>query len=107
MPSSTHRRSGSKWKSGMTNGSFGCGCGTTERALTRSILNEDGRPGHYGLRGMRERAKLVGGKLAVWSELDSGTEVELSIPASRCLRDVSRCGAVLGWLRSCLGKTRR
>jgi hypothetical protein len=46
-------------------------------------LNEGGRPGHYGLRGMRERAKLLGGKLAVWSELDSGTEVELRIPASR------------------------
>jgi signal transduction histidine kinase len=44
---------------------------------------EDGYAGHYGLRGMRERAKLMGGKLAVWSELDSGTEVELSIPASR------------------------
>jgi signal transduction histidine kinase len=46
-------------------------------------LNEDGQPGHYGLRGMRERAKLLGGKLAVWSERDSGTEVELRIPASR------------------------
>jgi signal transduction histidine kinase len=32
---------------------------------------------------MRERAKLMGGKLAVWSELDTGTEVELKIPASR------------------------
>lgn len=29
-----------------------------------------------------ERASLVGAKLTVWSELDSGTEVELSIPAS-------------------------
>ena len=38
--------------------------------------------GHYGLRGMRERAKLLGGKLEVWSELDSGTELELRIPAS-------------------------
>jgi signal transduction histidine kinase len=47
------------------------------------LLNDDGRAGHYGLRGMRERAKLMGGKLAVWSELDSGTEVELRIPASR------------------------
>jgi signal transduction histidine kinase len=46
-------------------------------------LNEDGRPGHYGLRGMRERAKLMGGNLTVWSDLDSGTEVELRIPASR------------------------
>jgi signal transduction histidine kinase len=32
---------------------------------------------------MRERAKLMGGKLDVWSALDSGTEVELSIPAAR------------------------
>jgi signal transduction histidine kinase len=46
-------------------------------------VDGDGYAGHYGLRGMRERAKLMGGKLSVWSELDSGTEVELSIPASR------------------------
>jgi hypothetical protein len=32
---------------------------------------------------MRERAKLVGGELTIWSEVDSGTELELSIPASR------------------------
>jgi signal transduction histidine kinase len=38
--------------------------------------------GHWGLRGMRERAKLIGGSFAVWSELDRGTEVELSIPAA-------------------------
>jgi hypothetical protein len=31
---------------------------------------------------MRERAKLLGGKITVWSELDSGTEVEFSIPAA-------------------------
>jgi signal transduction histidine kinase/ligand-binding sensor domain-containing protein len=43
---------------------------------------EGGRTGHHGLPGMHERAKLVGGKLAVWSELDSGTEAELVIPAA-------------------------
>ena len=53
------------------------------KGIDAKYLNEDERPGHYGLRGMRERAKLLGGKLAVWSELDSGTEVELRIPASR------------------------
>ena len=31
--------------------------------------------------GMRERAKLIGGKLAVWSEVDLGAEVEVRIPA--------------------------
>jgi len=53
------------------------------KGIDPKVLSKDGQPGHYGLRGMRERAKLMGGKLAVWSELDSGTEVELSIPASR------------------------
>jgi signal transduction histidine kinase len=46
-------------------------------------LKESGRAGHYGLPGMRERAKLMGGKLTVWSEQDAGTEVELKMPASR------------------------
>jgi signal transduction histidine kinase len=31
---------------------------------------------------MRERAKLARGKLTVFSRLDSGTETELTIPAS-------------------------
>jgi signal transduction histidine kinase/ligand-binding sensor domain-containing protein len=38
--------------------------------------------GHYGMAGMHERAKLLGGTLLVWSELDAGTETELTIPAS-------------------------
>jgi signal transduction histidine kinase len=53
------------------------------KGIDANLLNEDERPGHYGLRGMHERAKVVDGKLAVWSELDSGTEVELRISASR------------------------
>ena len=52
------------------------------KGIDSKFLSADGRAGHYGLHGMRERARLVGGKLAVWSKLDSGTEVELSIPAS-------------------------
>ena len=36
---------------------------------------------HFGLHGMRERATVVGGRLDIWSEVNSGTEVELSIPA--------------------------
>jgi signal transduction histidine kinase len=52
------------------------------KGIDRKVLNEGGRAGHYGLRGMHERAGTVGGKLTVWSEMDSGTEVELSVPAS-------------------------
>ena len=45
------------------------------------ILDREGRLGHWGLRGMRERARLVGGTFEVWSQLHVGTEIELSIPA--------------------------
>jgi signal transduction histidine kinase/ligand-binding sensor domain-containing protein len=52
------------------------------KGIDPNLLADDGRAGHFGLRGMRERAKRVGGKLTVWSELGSGTEVELRVPAS-------------------------
>ena len=47
------------------------------------ILEGDGQTGHFGLHGMRERAKLIDGQLDVWSAPGSGTEVEVTIPASR------------------------
>ena len=37
---------------------------------------------------MPERAALIGGKLAVWSEVGAGTEVELRLPAAHRLRDI-------------------
>jgi ligand-binding sensor domain-containing protein/signal transduction histidine kinase len=52
------------------------------RGIDPKHLEEHGHVGHYGLRGMRERAKLMGGKLAIWTELNSGTELELKVPAS-------------------------
>jgi signal transduction histidine kinase len=60
------------------------------KGIDREVLTADGREGHFGLHGMRERAELVGGKLVVWSELESGSEVELSIPASRAYIKSSR-----------------
>ena len=52
------------------------------KGIDPNMLDGDRRPGHWGLRGMRERAKLLGGNLEVWSKLGSGTEVELTVPAS-------------------------
>jgi len=52
------------------------------KGIDQAVLAAQGVEGHYGLRGMPERAALIGGKLAVWSEIGAGTEVELRIPAS-------------------------
>jgi signal transduction histidine kinase/streptogramin lyase len=41
-----------------------------------------GRAGHYGLHGMRERARQIGSKLVILSGPGTGTEIELTVPAS-------------------------
>ena len=65
----------------MRHASFGCWSGTTE-GIEQKVLDVGSRAGHHGLPGMQERARLAGGKLTVFSRLDNGTEIELSIPAS-------------------------
>lgn len=50
------------------------GCGIDPQIL------DSGRDGHWGLSGMRERAQRIGARLKVWSRVDDGTEVELSVP---------------------------
>jgi signal transduction histidine kinase/streptogramin lyase len=46
-------------------------------------LIAQGRDGHWGLQGMRERTRQIGGRLEIQSEAHRGTRVELSIPAAR------------------------
>jgi len=31
---------------------------------------------------MRERAQCLGGELTIWSEVNSGTEIDLTVPSS-------------------------
>ena len=49
--------------------------------IDQKILN-NGRPGHWGMAGMRERAQKIGGELKIWSHSDAGTEIDLTIPAT-------------------------
>ena len=72
------------------------------KGIDQEFLKGGEPAGHFGLHGMRERAKLLGGKLTVWSELDSGTEVELSIPAAHAYE---KSGATRSsWLSEMAGK---
>ena len=43
---------------------------------------EQGRSGHYGLPGMRERARQLGAELTIWSRAGMGTEIELGLAGS-------------------------
>jgi signal transduction histidine kinase/ligand-binding sensor domain-containing protein len=51
-----------------------------------SDLARYGREGHWGIPGMRERAKNIGGRLEMWSEPGAGTEIEITIPAAVAYR---------------------
>jgi signal transduction histidine kinase/ligand-binding sensor domain-containing protein len=46
------------------------------------ILAKGGREGHWGLPGMLERAKAMKGQFEIWSDLNRGTEIELTVPAN-------------------------
>jgi len=59
------------------------GCGMDPRVV------EQGRDGHWGLAGMRERATRVGGLVKVFSSPTGGTEVQLFIPISIALEHSS------------------
>src|SRR5262249_55517168 len=50
------------------------------KGIDQTALDEH-PPGHFGVPGMRERARLIGGHLEVWGKPGSGTEVELTISA--------------------------
>jgi len=60
------------------------------RGIAPEVLSAGGREGHFGLHGMRERARLIGGKLTVWSAAQAGTEVELAVPAANAYAVVAR-----------------
>ena len=60
------------------------------KGIEPEIVKAGGVAGHWGLLGMRERAKRIGAQLEFWSEAGAGTEVELSIPSSIAYRAARR-----------------
>ena len=65
-----------------------------ERASTARSSRQGARQGHWGLPGVRERAKRIGARLKLWSEPGAGTEAELTVPARIAYRTVHRRGAI-------------
>lgn len=51
------------------------------RGIDPQVLRSEG-DSHWGLQGMRERARCIGAQLRVWSRRGAGTEVQISIPTN-------------------------
>jgi signal transduction histidine kinase/ligand-binding sensor domain-containing protein len=54
--------------------------------IPADILAAGERPGHFGLPGMRERARQLSGSLTLKARPEGGTEVRLSVPARVAFR---------------------
>jgi signal transduction histidine kinase/ligand-binding sensor domain-containing protein len=72
------------------------------RGIPAEILEAGGRPGHWGIRGMRERAGRIGAHLEIASRPGLGSEVALRVPASIAYRRVAE--SRWSWLRWPFGR---
>jgi PAS domain S-box-containing protein len=52
------------------------------KGIDPQVLEDGGRAGHWGLIGIRERAKRLAAQLDFYCEAGVGTEVQLTLPAS-------------------------
>jgi signal transduction histidine kinase len=52
------------------------------QGIASDVLHEGGKPGHFGLMGMRERAKKLGANIQIWTKPGAGTEVDMRVPAA-------------------------
>jgi len=68
------------------------------RGFDTAILEHGGRPDHWGLPGMKERAQRIGAELELWSRPNAGTEVELRIPGATAY-GTHKPGAKRYWFR--------
>ncbi|NTX37224.1 ATPase [Myxococcus sp. CA033] len=60
------------------------------RGVEEAFLQAGGKPGHWGLSGMRERAVKLGARLDIRGRENAGTEVELRVPAATAYQDFPR-----------------
>ena len=57
------------------------------RGFEPAVIDAGTRNGHWGIRGMKERARRIGATVDIWTAVGAGTEVSLRIPASVAYRD--------------------
>ena len=76
------------------------------RGIDAQVL-KSGRPGHWGLPGMRERARNMRATLEVWSRPGAGTEIELTVRAELAYRKRHRVGQRNWWRAASFGSIGR
>ena len=63
------------------------------------VLSAGGKPEHWGLVGMRERARRIRAQLTIQSASDHGTEVQLRLPAEMAYQQRNGTPRIPWWRR--------
>lgn len=71
--------------------------------FSSEVLQHGGRDGHFGMRGMRERAALAGAELQLRNVEGRGAEVMIRVPAARAYLHPTRTN---GWFARLLANRR-
>jgi len=77
-------------------GEFRMSCRDNGRGFDAVALFPNATNGHWGLRGMAERAERIGANFACTSNADQGTEIEVRVPARLAYARSSRLGQLFG-----------
>jgi signal transduction histidine kinase/ligand-binding sensor domain-containing protein len=51
------------------------------KGVDEALLRDGAHSGHFGLQGMRERARHIGASFVIWGAKNAGIEIEVSVPA--------------------------
>jgi len=62
---------------------FVVSCQDDGKGMDPMLLSADGRPGHWGLIGMKERATKIGSKFECISSTSNGTRITVTVPANQ------------------------
>jgi signal transduction histidine kinase/ligand-binding sensor domain-containing protein len=79
---------------------FHCTIRDDGSGIADAILSDGGRPNHWGMRGMAERAARINARLDLRSGAGSGTEWQLVLPASLSYTRIEGWRAALAVIRS-------
>jgi len=77
-------------------GEFRMSCRDNGRGFDAVALFPNATNGHWGLRGMAERAERIGANFACTSNADQGTEIKVRVPARLAYARSGRLGQLFG-----------
>jgi len=67
--------------------------------IPASVFQRNGRAGHWGVIGMRERAEKIGARFEIWSREGSGTEADICLPWTSLPGHIKSSSRWLHWFK--------